>query len=122
MEKNGTWPNDLSACEIEVVAEYVSRLQMAFWDEFPRDCWYRFPNKYNLYAEKYRTARSVFEKIYKKIRRWGLYTRTYELMNWRKVDNLLRTEIDSGPHYWANTKMCIEIFPYTPYNDHGGGI
>ncbi len=88
MEVENSWPTGLDEVSLPFVAEYMSRLQKEFWDEYPKQSW----ESTDLWAAYDKEPEFMLLKLrafmiaYRKIRIWGLRTKTFELSLWTGVD------------------------------------
>ena len=87
MEEAGTWPQGMQDATPQIIAEYVSRLQKAFWNDIDFDKWTNHRKTQDLFSgEKHEhilERRRVFRWVYEKIRRWGMrHQYAYLLDKW----------------------------------------
>jgi hypothetical protein len=123
MQAAGTWPTGEQETCPKIVAEYISRLLMAFWREFPEFKWYARNIRHSHESwDKFLRLSRTLKRIYNKIRVKGTADRTFELEPWDFEHTHTCTYLRPGHWSWANKWETIIIRPYTPYNDHGGGI
>lgn len=118
MEKAGTWPKPDQELDIAILAEYLSRLQRVFWNEFPWRKWYNVDwyherdyneHPYGIFAP----YRKVLRKIWLIFRRKGLRDHSFRISDWRAHTPSVAWV---GPY---KDLGGIPIRPYTPWNDHG---
>jgi len=127
MEVAGSWPTGMVDFTPIVIAEYISRLQKAFWDEFPDVSYYdKNLDIYSLYTgerhQRLMRMLEIFVKIYKKIRDKGTRDRTYRLKALCRSRVTCWTCIYPGPRAWANSFDPIPIRPFIPFNNQANGI
>lgn len=114
MEAVCTWPKDKQKTEIEIVAEYVSRLMRQFWKSSGGRKWYKYLGETRRLPDKLKTNIKVFGIIYSKIRNKGQRDKSFELaLATTRVLN--DGSIRKG---WLDrSKTSISIIPYTPFNN-----
>ncbi len=82
MVKEGTW-NISRRNDFEFVAEYVSRLHRLFKGT-KKDLFDKKIVRGKVVSRKFTPEALAFRAIYLKIRIWGLRTKSFRLMRWRK--------------------------------------
>jgi hypothetical protein len=120
MEAAETWPKGKQECDLRIIAEYISRLQLMFWKEYPELQWYTFrENIYGNHWEEFLPNLRVFRKIYNKIRNKGLRDRKFYLPPFDIEGTLTWTWISWRFHPRSENQ---NIRPFTPFTNHGDGI
>lgn len=122
MTKAGTWPTLLQKPDIQIVAEYMSRLQAIFWRTIRRkpyrtdleDVWGHDLEEWG----RIKPYLNIFFLIHKKVRTKGMRNKIYLIAP--------RNYWHSPYWMWVCTDYRrtddIDIRPWVEFNDHGAGI
>jgi len=119
MEKEGTWPTGLQEVDIQILAEYLSRILREFWDSNLPFRWYETGEDSSVHREmqKLRHTR-ILRFLYEKIRKKGVRDRAFIMPVWAGRHSYARSWI----HLPRDSSHAFSITPFVEFNNHASGI